>query len=143
MKARIALPALLLALAPLLVLRPVIVSGPSMEPAFREGELRWALRAWAAGAPKRGEVWVVTGPSGTSLKRVVGLPGETVVLKGPRLLVDARPLEEPWIRFPELEDQGPWTCGNGYLLLGDHRTVSVDGRRWGPLPRSAFLARLF
>jgi signal peptidase I len=142
MRTKLLLPALLLALAPLLVVRPVLVSGPSMEPAFRDGDLRWGLRAWVAGPPRRGEVWVVQGPQGPGLKRVLGLPGEGVELKGPRLLVDGRPLEEPWVASPELSDQGPWACGEGYLVLGDHRTVSVDGRAWGPLPRSAFVARL-
>src|SRR5664279_269757 len=45
--------ALALALSPLLVVHPVRVSGHSMEPALAEGDLRWALRAWASSAPRR------------------------------------------------------------------------------------------
>lgn len=135
--------ALALALSPLVVVRPVFVSGPSMEPAFRDGELRWALRRWAAGAPRRGDVWVVEGPQGRSLKRVTGLPGETVELLGPQLRINGRTVEEPWVRHAEHLDQGPWSCGSGYLVMGDHRTVSVDGRNWGPLPQAAFVARVF
>lgn len=132
----------MLALSPLLVVRPVIVSGPSMAPTFWDGELRWALRAWMAGVPHRNEVWVVNGPSGSALKRVVGLPKERVELLGPHLRVDGRSVEEPWVRFAETQDQGPWECGTGYLVMGDNRPASADGRVWGPLPRGAFLARV-
>jgi signal peptidase I len=141
-KLKVFLPALALALSPLLVVRPVIVSGPSMAPTFQDGELRLALRAWIASAPRRGEVWVVEGPAGSALKRVVGLPGERVELHGPHLRVDGRPIEEPWVRFAESQDQGPWSCGKGYLVMGDNRPASVDGRAWGALPPGAFLARV-
>lgn len=142
MKAWVPFAALALALSPFLVLRPSPVRGESMAPTFREGRLAWGLRAWAAGAPARGEVWVVQGADGPSLKRVLGLPGETVELKGPRLYMDGRWIEESYVRWPEPLDQGPWVCGEGYLVLGDNRPKSVDGRVWGPLPRAAFLARV-
>ena len=142
MRPWVPLAALALAASPLLLLRPSPVRGESMAPALREGQLAWGLRAWAAGAPARGEVWVVQGPEGPSVKRVLGLPGETVRLAGPRLYVDGRWIEEPWVRWPEPEDMGPWACGEGYLVLGDNRPRSRDGRAWGPLPRAAFLARV-
>ncbi|HJV23265.1 MAG TPA: signal peptidase I [Holophagaceae bacterium] len=134
--------ALALALSPLLVLRPSPVRGDSMAPGLRDGALAWGLRAWVVAPPARGEVWVVQGPEGPSVKRVLGLPGETLELKGPRLTVDGRWIEEPYVNWPEREDQGPWTCGEGYLVLGDNRPRSRDGRAWGPLPRTAFLARV-
>ncbi|HJW34767.1 MAG TPA: signal peptidase I [Holophagaceae bacterium] len=142
MKAWVPAAALALALSPFLVLRPSPVRGESMAPTFHEGQVAWGLRAWALPAPARGEVWVVLGPAGPSVKRVLGLPGETVELKGPRLTVDGRGIEEPYVRWPEPQDQGPWSCGAGYLVLGDNRPKSHDGRAWGPLPRAAFLARV-
>lgn len=134
--------ALLLALSPFLVWRPSTVRGESMAPTLRDGQVAWGLRAWIAGAPARGEIWVVQGPEGPSVKRVLGLPGETLELRGPRLYVEGRWIEEPFVRWPEAQDQGPWACGEGYLLLGDNRPKSHDGRAWGPLPKSAFLARV-
>lgn len=134
--------ALALALSPLLVVRPVRVSGRSMEPALRDGDLRLALRTWAAAAPRRGEIWVVDGPHGPSVKRVVGLPGEMVTWRGPEIRVDGRPLDEPWVTYPERSGEGRQACGNGYLALGDNRPESQDGRRWGALPPSALKGRL-
>ncbi len=142
MKVWVPAAALLLTLSPFLVVRPATVRGESMAPGLHGGQLTWGLRAWAAPAPARGEVWVVQGPDGPSVKRVLGLPGETVELRGPRLYVDGRWIEEPFVRWPESQDQGPWRCGEGYLLLGDNRPISRDGRTWGPLPKSAFLARI-
>lgn len=143
MKPWLPLAALLLALAPLAVVHPVRVSGHSMEPGLKDGSLRFALRAWATHAPRRSEIWVVEGPDGPSVKRVLGLPGETLDQVRGDLRLAGRFLEEPYLTGTEREDGGPWPCGEGYLVLGDNRLASRDGRAWGPLPRAAFRARLF
>lgn len=134
--------ALALALSPLALVRPVRVSGHSMEPTLRDGDLRWALRAWASHAPRRSEVWLVEGPHGASVKRVLGLPGEAVRWEGPDLWIGERRLEEPWVVHPERDGQGQAECGSGYLVLGDNRPDSQDGRTWGPLPQGAFRGRI-
>ncbi len=138
----IPLAALAVALSPLAVVHPVRVSGHSMEPTLHSGDLRWMLRAWATHAPRRGEVWVVARPGGDAVKRVMGLPGDTVAWDGPDLRVDGHTLDEPWVVHPERDSAGSVTCGRGYLLLGDNRPVSRDGRAWGPLPRQAFEGRI-
>lgn len=142
MKPWIPLAALALALSPLLVVHPVRVSGRSMEPALRDGDLRWALRAWASHAPRRGEIWVVEGPHGSSAKRVLGLPGETVEWQGPDLRVNGQRLDEPWVVNPERSGLGGLDCGEGYLVLGDNRPQSQDGRSWGALPVKAMVGRI-
>lgn len=142
MKPWLPLTALALALTPLAVVHPVRVSGRSMEPTLHSGDLRLGLRAWAAGLPKRGEVWVVEGPDGPSVKRVVGLPGEVLDQVRGDLRLGGRPLDEPYLAATEREDGGPWTCGEGFLVAGDNRPQSRDGRAWGPLPRAAFRARI-
>ncbi|WP_243382232.1 signal peptidase I [Geothrix alkalitolerans] len=142
MKPWIPLAALALALSPLTVLHPIRVSGHSMEPALRDGDLRWAVRAWASHRPRRGEVWVVAGPHGPSVKRVLGLPGETLSWDGPDLWIDGRRLEEPWVVHPERNGAGRQACGAGYLVLGDNRPDSQDGRTWGPLPGGSLQGRL-
>lgn len=142
MKPWLPLAALLVALAPLAVVQPVRISGRSMEPALADGALRFAVRAWATHAPRRGEIWVVQGPEGASAKRVVGLPGETLDQLRGDLRLAGKFMNEPYVGQTEREDGGPWPCGEGYLVLGDNRPASRDGRAWGPLPQAAFRARV-
>jgi signal peptidase I len=134
--------ALALALSPLLVVHPVRVAGRSMEPTLADGDLRWALRAWASGAPGRDEIWIVAGPQGRAIKRVLGLPGDVVVWRGPDLWINGRRHDEPWVTHPERTDVGQQACGDGYLVLGDNRPGSQDGRTWGPLARQAIRGRI-
>lgn len=142
MRPWIPLAALALVLSPLAVVHPVRVSGRSMEPALREGNLRWALRAWVSHAPRRGEVWMIEGPQGFSVKRVLGLPGDTVLWRGPDLWINGQRLDEPWVVHPDRSGEGDRTCGDGYLVLGDNRPESQDGRSWGPVPAKSMLGRI-
>jgi signal peptidase I len=142
MKPWIPVLALALALSPLLVVHPVRVAGRSMEPELHDGDLCWILRSWASPAPRRGEIWVVESPQGTSVKRVLGLPGDTVAWRGPDLWVNGTRLEEPWVIHPERSGEGTCACGSGYLVLGDNRPESHDGRSWGALPAKALEGRL-
>ena len=134
--------ALALALAPLAAVHPVRVSGRSMEPTLRDGDLRWVLRAWISPAPKTGEVWVVEGPQGPSVKRVLGLPGDTLAWNGPDLWINGRRLDEPWVVHPERSGAGSRSCGDGYLVLGDNRPDSQDGRAWGAVSGAAMRGRV-
>ena len=142
MRPWIPLVAVALTLSPLLVVRPISISGHSMEPALRDGALRWSWRAWVLPTPRRGEVWLVEGPQGSSVKRVLGLPGEQVRWESGDLWINDRRLEEPWVAHPERSGGGQRTCGDGYLVLGDNRPASQDGRSWGPLPARALKGRL-
>jgi signal peptidase I len=142
MRPWIPLTALALVLSPLGVVHPVHVIGHSMEPTLADGELRWALRTWVSHAPRRGEIWVVEGPQGPSVKRVLGLPGEVVVWHGPDLWINGQRQEEPWVVHPERTGEGQQACGTGYLVLGDNRPESQDGRSWGALPRKALRGRV-
>lgn len=131
-----------LALLPLLFIHPLKVTGRSMEPTLAPGSLCFAVRAWCAGAPARGEVWLVEGPDGPAIKRVVGLPGERLEQRDGELFLEGRRLEEPFLLQFDQGHGGPWETGRGFLLLGDNRRESRDGRAWGPLPRTAFRSRL-
>jgi signal peptidase I len=134
--------ALALALSPLLVVHPVRVTGHSMEPALAEGDLRWALRAWASPAPRRGDIWIVAGPQGPAIKRVLGLPGDVVVWRDAELWINGQRQEEPWVIHPERSGMGQQACGDNYLVLGDNRPESQDGRAWGTLPMKAMRERV-
>lgn len=131
-------------------LEPMLVQGESMRPTLVPGQ-RIAV-APLDGAPPRGAVVVVRrpGPDGLEVvKRVVGLPGERVRLVGERLEVDGREAGEPWLgrggaglpRGGEVELDvalGP----DEYLVLGDHRAASTDGRSFGPVGRSQLVGEV-
>lgn len=133
--------ALVLAMSPLVVVHPLHLSGRSMEPTLRNGELRWVLQTWCASPPQRGEVWIVESPDGVSIKRVVGLPRDHVESKDGEIFINGLRLDESYVQRGD-HWNGVWDCGNGYLALGDNRPESHDGRAWGALPRSAFRGRV-
>lgn len=142
MKGWMPLLALGVALLPFTVVHPVRVQGRSMEPSLRTGEVCWVLRRWAAGLPGRGEVWLVESLDGVSLKRVMGLPGESLEQRNGDLFKLGRRVEESYVEYLEKQSAGPWSAGGGYLVLGDNRPESRDSRTWGALPREAFRGRV-
>jgi signal peptidase I len=100
---------------------------------------------------KRGDIVVFTAPDLTGrpeplIKRVIAVGGSTVALKGGIVYVDGVALDEPYAyRGEPTEPIGPattWQIPPGYLfVLGDHRTVSVDSRMFGPVPVSTVVGR--
>nr|WP_320133215.1 signal peptidase I [uncultured Holophaga sp.] len=134
--------AMALALSPLLFVHPVRIQGESMAPTLQSGQLCWALRAWCSRAPHRGDIWVVQSPEGQMVKRVIALPGERLELQDGTFMLDEHPLEEDYVQHPERGSAGPWEAGRGYLLLGDNRPASRDGRQWGSLNRKRLSSRL-
>lgn len=134
--------ALGLALAPLGIVHPVRVHGRSMEPTLHNGGICWVVRAWVTSLPTQGQVWLVEGPDGASIKRVLALPGENLDMREGDLFYLGKRLEEPYVEHLEKLSGGPWEAGNGYLVLGDNRPESRDSRAWGALPVSAFKGRI-
>lgn len=141
MKPWVPLAALALALSPLMVIHPVRVSGRSMEPALHDGELVWALWAWCGGPPERGQLWLVQGLEGMSVKRIVGLPTEIIESRDGEIFINGSRLPEPYVERSD-HVTGSWACRDGYLVLGDNRPQSHDGRTWGPLPMPALRGRI-
>lgn len=136
------------------LIEPVIVSGSSMVPTLRPGDRLWIDRlAWKWREPRRWEVVVVRNPAlGDELcvKRIVGLPGETLLLRAEALLVDGRPLLRE-DRLPrarrEAAEPLPWKSRQWrlgpeeYFVLGDNGAVSLDSRLWGPVSRRLLFGR--
>jgi signal peptidase I len=133
---------LALALAPLVFLHPIRVSGRSMEPCLRDGVVRLALRAWCSGTPVPGQVWLIRTPGGVAVKRLAGLPGERLEIREGTLRIDGAMVEEPYALPDPGSPEGPWETGPGYFLLGDNRPASHDCRAWGPLRAGDLLGRV-
>jgi signal peptidase I len=124
-------------------LEPMLVKGGSMRPTLDPGQ-RIAV-APLLRPPRRGDLVVVArlqDPSGglEVVKRVVGLPGERVRLATGRLEVDGVPVPEPYLAGPAPAGELDLELGPAqYLVLGDHRAASTDGRDFGPVGADALL----
>ena len=95
----------------------------------------------------RGDVVEATMAPTLRIKRVIGLPGDTISCADGRVLVDGSPLDEPYLRGEDpaevRTDCATVTVPPGHLyLLGDHRLVSQDSRQDGPVPEGAVKARM-
>jgi signal peptidase I len=139
----------------LFVFGPFLVYGSSMEPTFETGdylivdELTYKLED-----PKRGDVIVLTPPIQEKqtthfIKRIVGLPGETIIVNGSNVTIKNKEhpegfnISEPYVKFPS-DRQATYTLASDeYFVMGDNRAVSSDSRIWGPLKRSAITGRAF
>jgi signal peptidase I len=117
--------------------------GPGCE--TRAGD-RVRTRALHGDEPKRFDIVVfrtppaataACGEGGLFIKRVVGLPGETVSERNGFVLVDGKPLKEPYISRSRRDTQsGSWrVTRGGYFVMGDNRAQSCDSRQWGSVPR--------
>lgn len=123
------------------------VIGDSMQPNFFTGEHIIVNRfAYYYGSPARGDVIVMIDPRDVTLnfiKRMIGLPGETVQIKEGRVYINGALLDEPYIRdFCRNNCDGNWTLkDNEYFVLGDNRPVSYDSHAFGPVPRNLIVGQ--
>lgn len=138
------------------VFKPFYVKGASMEPAYYDHEyLIIDEITYRFNEPKRGDVVVFRPPINSSdyyIKRVIGLPGETVkVINGDVVIFNnENPQgfkldESPYLvhRATQEESIVLKLGGNEYFVLGDNRPVSSDSRRFGAIDRSAIVGRTY
>ncbi len=121
------------------------IEGSSMEPSLHPNQYVLVDKlSYRIGTPKRGDVVVFNYPLATErdfIKRVIGLPGETVAIKGGVVTINGEPLQEPYISQPP-DYENTWHLGpNEYFVLGDNRNSSLDSHSWGPLDRHYLIGR--
>jgi signal peptidase I len=123
-------------------LEPMLVKGGSMRPTLGPGQ-RIAV-APLVRPPARGDLVVLRSPRDLDVvKRVVGLPGERVRLRAGRLEVDGQQIPEPYLAGPTRSGELDLQLGPAeYLVLGDHRAASTDGRDFGPVGADALVGRV-
>jgi signal peptidase I len=107
--------------------------------------------------PHRGEIVVFKTPpkaercengagGETFVKRIIGLPGETFKEENGTVLINGKPLDEPYIQPQERDQrtvkQQVIRPGN-YFMMGDNRASSCDSRDWGPVPRANLIGPVF
>lgn len=136
------------------VAQPFIVSGASMDPTFYNGQyLIVDELSYNIGEPVRGDVVIFKYPKNPSqyfIKRVIGLPGETVTLSGEdQVLIKDKDgntlltMNEPYVVFKK-DDVAERTLGAGeYFVMGDNRAGSFDSRAWGPVKRELLIGRAY
>jgi len=127
-----------------------VVDGHSMLPNFTTDQFIIVSRlSYILGDPQRGDVVVFHYPlqyERDVIKRIIGLPGETVTILGGRVYIDGRLLEEPYIdEFCRgTSCDGEWVVGpDQYFVLGDNRGASKDSQDFGPVDRKYIVGRAF
>lgn len=123
----------------------VRVDGFSMIPTLQDGEFILVNRlAYKFAEPKRGEIIVFRSPvvpDEDLIKRVIGLPGDTVEINDGNVYVNDTMLDEPYIAAEPIYS-GKWQVVDGYLfVLGDNRNDSSDSHSWGLVPMSNVVGR--
>ena len=133
------------------VAQPFIVSGASMEPTFENGEyLIIDELSYRIEEPKRHDVVIFRYPRNLSeffIKRIIGLPGETVSVGENDILITQKngseiKLDEQYVRNKGNGELLAVTLGEEeYFVMGDNRPASSDSRVWGTLPRENITGR--
>ncbi|CAG0936412.1 Signal peptidase I V [Thermoflexales bacterium] len=95
---------------------------------------------------QRGDIIVFQNPSDQApplLKRLIGLPGDTIEVRDDKVYLSGKALDEPYIMLPQGRDYAQATLGsNEYFVLGDNRSNSMDSRHFGPISGASILGRV-
>ena len=138
----------------LFIAQPFIVSGASMDPTFKDKQyLIVDELSYHLGDPLRGDVVIFKYPRNPKqyfIKRVIGLPGETVIVNGQGQVfikdTDGNitlTLDEPYVEHMK-DDSVELKLGLGeYFMMGDNRSGSFDSRSWGAVDRELIVGKAF
>lgn len=134
----------------LLILRPHKIKGQSMHPNFPDGEYLLTEKVtYYKDDPKRGDVVVFKPPISEDefIKRVIGLPGDTVSVSNGKVFLNGQLLNEDYIKINTsagafLSEGETYTVPEGnYFVMGDNRPHSSDSRSWGPITKKVITGK--
>ncbi len=140
------LPAVLIAvLIHLFLAQATRVYGQSMEPTLGSNDRVIIEKlSYRFHPPRRGDIVVVvlSERSQPLIKRIVGLPGETIAIRNGQVFINGKPLDEPYLKGPTYGFLPPTRIpAMHYFVLGDNRNASSDSRTFGPIPRESIKGR--
>jgi signal peptidase I len=127
----------------LFLYQPVKVEGTSMMPALQDQErifINKFVYRFGIGKIERGDMvvfWYPNDPTKSYIKRVIGLPGDTVEVNDGTVIVNGKQIEERYVPDEYRDHQSSAAMkvpGDNYFVLGDHRSSSNDSRAWGTVP---------
>ncbi len=139
----------------LFIAKPFIVSGTSMSPTFESWHyLIIDQLTYRFSEPQRGDVIVMRYPLDTSryfIKRIIGLPGDTVIIEGTVVTIqnaqhpEGMTLSEPYVAEINKSENHIVTqlATDEFFVLGDNRGASADSRYWGILPRKDIVGQAY
>ena len=135
--------------------QPHQVDGRSMEPNFHNSEYILTDKlSYRIHPPKRGDVVVFHSPQDERvdfIKRIIGVPGDTLMVKGGYVYLNGVKLDEQYINDPGEVLAGHYfregdemeVAPDQYIVMGDNRLHSSDSREWGPVNTSGIVGRAF
>lgn len=139
----------------LFLVSPQEISGASMEPNFHNGEYILTNKVLTKfREPERGDVVVFKSPKNKEvdyIKRIIGLPGDTVKLENNTFFVNGQQVDEPYLAPDVVVFGGSFLQEGGeiivppdqYFVVGDNRPHSSDSREFGPIPMEDFIGTVF
>ncbi len=145
---QVVVPALILALViHLFLAQATIVYGQSMEPSlFERQRLIIDKISYHLHPPRRNDIVVIDMPTMNEMlvKRVIGLPGETIEIRNGAVYVEGKPLPEPFTHELGYQSMPSITLGPlNYFVLGDNRGNSNDSRAFGPVKQEYIIGRVW
>jgi signal peptidase I len=137
--------------------QPVVVEGTSMLPELHDGErllvnklVYYKIQSVSWGHLERGDIvvfWFPNDPDKSYVKRVIGLPGETVEVKSGKVYVNGQQLTESYLDEEYNRTLPSWPAKkveeHHYFVLGDNRDNSSDSRYWGLVPEKYIYGKAF
>ena len=114
-----------------------VIPSPSMENTIMTGDLLFGSKlSYLNKNPERGDIIIFKYPDGETqkfIKRIIGLPGETIKIENAKIYVNGKPLKENYLKETWINATGPYEFQvpkNSYFVLGDNRNNSLDARFW-------------